>query len=282
MRKLIVCSITVSLIIACGGKKTSDIEYKNAAMLDTAFAEDITHKPSADTVYFDAVHQNQVLTGSDTQEERKLITYSMQKSVGTVFAKDVLRKEKSANLGYSYPAIMSRNETRDINVFVSINNPESLVVSKLREIDFQQIPRVRNSKDTSVIRTQNIYRYKKLTIHLIDDGDNFIVDNRTGESQVIDSVNGNTWHWVIKTKSNNSLARLTLKLTGTAVDGKEEELPEEYIHIKIKLDSNWFRVILDYLHDNPKVSVPALIALAGFIGFIIRYLLGRKKGVDDE
>jgi hypothetical protein len=57
-----------------------------------------------------------------------------------------------------------------------------------------------------------------------------------------------------------------------------DDLDDRVIPISIVIQSNVFRSIMLYLYDNPAVSVPALIAFLGFIGWLIKHFLsGGKK-----
>jgi hypothetical protein len=102
---------------------------------------------------------------------------------------------KSATLGYSYFPEMSRGETRDVNVYVSVKNPSSRIRDTLQVIVNEQNPAPASKQDTSVIYTINVIVYEALEISLVDPAKDFTITAiHPSERQVIDTVDGNRWH----------------------------------------------------------------------------------------
>jgi hypothetical protein len=189
---------------------------------------------------------------------------------------------KSATLGYSYPLTLKKGEIGDINVKVEIKNPNSTLRDQLKNILISQSIDHNPKGDTIVIYSENIPFYKELNVTLSDDAKDFeIATKHLHDTQVIDSVSGNSWHWTIIPKTDKKKAQLMLKIVATDVNDNARVFEPKRIFINIKLDNETgLRRLINYLWDNPAVSLPILISLSGFIGFLIRRSLneGNSEG----
>ena len=188
-------------------------------------------------------------------------------------------EKKSATLGYSYPLSIPRGETRYINAYVTIKYPASFIKDTLKEIIIEQKGDYSEKKDTIVIYPRNIIFYRSLSVSLVDPSNDFAITRiHNADTQVVDTTNGNRWQWSISTKTDKKAASLILKATGMGPDGAPDIFDPKTIRIKITVDPYITRSFFDYLTDNPAVSVPLIVAFLGFIGWLIKYWLGRKKG----
>lgn len=186
---------------------------------------------------------------------------------------------KSAELGYSYPPSLTRREIGDINVQVEIKNPNSTLRDQLTDILISQSSDFNPKGDSIVIYSESIPFYRELDISLSDDAKDFeILAKHLNNIQSIDSISGNNWHWTIIPISDKKKAQLMLKIVATDIKGNSKVFEPKRIYISIKLDNeSCFRRLINYLSENPAVSIPILISFFGFIGFIIRQVLLKKN-----
>jgi hypothetical protein len=189
---------------------------------------------------------------------------------------------KSATLGYSYPPNLKKGEIGDINVKVEIKNPISTLREQLTEVLISQSADHNPKGDSIVIYSENIPFYKELNITLEDDAKDFEISTKhLQDIQVIDSVSGNDWHWTIIPKTDKKTAQLILKIVAKDINGNAKVFEPKRIFINIKLDNETgVRRLINYLWENPAVSVPILISLFGFFGYLIKRKLnkGNVKG----
>ena len=189
---------------------------------------------------------------------------------------------KNAQLGYSYYPKMKRGERKIIRAFVAINNPEGKIKDTLRLIEKNQTIET-SSSDTSTINIiNNIPFYKKIKI-TIDTTNDFIIKAIRANQQTIDTIKGNLWIWQITAQSNKSVADITLLVDAETPEGNVENIDIRQIKINIEIDKiTMVRASVNYLGENPKVSIPILVSLAGFIGWLMKYKLDKKKTVDKK
>jgi hypothetical protein len=95
--------------------------------------------------------------------------------------------------------------------------------------------------------------------------------------QIIDTVDGNWWRWAIKTTTDKKVTQMILKVVAKKEDGTTNRLDSKTIHIQIQIDRNIIRRFVNYLTDNPAVSVPILVSLFGFLGWYIKRRYDKKK-----
>ena len=182
---------------------------------------------------------------------------------------------KTATLGYSYPVKMFRGESKNINVYVLIRNQQSRVRDTLQVIvDEQSI----GDGDSVAINITNVIWYKTLSIELIDPANDFsITPVHNSNKQIIDTIDGNRWRWAIKTATDKKVTELILKIVAEKEDGTTNKFDDKTIHIEIQIDRNIVRRFINYLTDNPAVSVPILVSLFGFLGWWIKRRADKKK-----
>lgn len=184
--------------------------------------------------------------------------------------------EKSAVLGYSYIREMERYETKNINVYISVNNPGSFIVDTLKKIIKSQAS---DLSDTAMaaLDTQNVSFYKYLDIKLIDPDSAFKITRiHSQDKQIIDSLMDNRWRWTIRALTENPQALLILKVIAERPNGNVERLQDINIPIRIKIvpPQNVIRKIWAFLGDNPEYFLTAiLIPLAVYFG---KKVLDRK------
>jgi hypothetical protein len=68
-----------------------------------------------------------------------------------------------------------------------------------------------------------------------------------------------------------------LKVIAEKPGGIKDKFEDKTIPITVKISGNIFRSFFNYLTDNPKVSIPILVSLFGFLGWYIKYRLDKKK-----
>lgn len=185
---------------------------------------------------------------------------------------------KSATLGYTYPPKLKKGEIGDVNVKVEIKNPNSTLRQELTEVLISQSIDQNPKNDSIVIYSETIPFYKELNITLSDDAKDFQISSKhLNDTQFIDSISGNSWHWTIIPITDKRKAQLMLKIVATDNKGYSKIFEPKRIFIDIDLDNvTAFRRFVNYLLENPAVSVPILISFFGFIGFLIRQKLNKK------
>ena len=182
---------------------------------------------------------------------------------------------KSATLGYSYPVKMYRGEAKNINVYVLIRNQESRIRDTLKAIVNEQSP---DDDDSVTINITNVIWYKTLSITLLDPaGDFTIMPVHNLDKQTIDTIDGNKWRWSIKTTTDKKITEMILKVVAEKEDGTIDHFDDRTIHIQIQIDRNIIRRFINYLTDNPAVSVPILVSLFGFLGWYIKRRYDKGK-----
>jgi|SRR5688572_13320808 len=182
---------------------------------------------------------------------------------------------KSATLGYTYPVKMYRGESKNINVYVLIRNQESRIRDTLKAIVNEQSL---SDGDSVSINITNVIWYKTLSITLIDPaGDFTITPIHNSDLQTIDTVDGNWWRWSVKTTTDKKITEMILKVIAKKEDGTADRLDAKTIHIEIRIDRNIVRRFVNYLTDNPGVSIPILVSIFGFLGWYIKQRSGKGK-----
>ena len=185
------------------------------------------------------------------------------------------RARKSATLGYSYPVKMYRGESKNINVYVLIRNQESRIRDTLKAIVNEQSS---DDDDSVTINITNVIWYKTLSITLLDPaGDFTITPVHHSDKQVIDTIEGNKWRWSLKTTTDKKITEMILKVVAEKEDGAIDHFDDRTIHIQIQIDRNIIRRFINYLTDNPVVSVPILVSLFGFLGWYIKRRVEKGK-----
>lgn len=209
----------------------------------------------------------------------QLDTASFTLDTVSIIPSDVHPSVKSATLGYTYPPKLSKGEIGDINVQVEIQNPNSTLSTQLVKVLTSQSIGQNPKGDSIVIYSESIPFYKELDISLSDDAKDFeISPKHLNNIQAIDSLNGNTWHWTVLPITDKKTAQLMLKVVAKNANGTSKVFEPKRIFIAIKVDNTTgVRKMVNYLWENPKVSIPILISFFGFIGFLIKRKLEKKS-----
>ena len=191
----------------------------------------------------------------------------------TIDSSAAVNSFKTATLGYSYPQKIMRGKSKSINVYVSVSNPAGEVEDTLRKIATIQ-KEVVNGNDSVIVETTSIVFYKYLTVKLIDRDKVFdITQIHDNERQLVDTVNGNTWRWVIKTNTDQNVARLILKISAEKPD---RIFDDKDLAINVLIDnSGLLRRLWIWLQDHPE-SLLTLIIIPIFI-YLWRSIFGKKK-----
>ena len=183
----------------------------------------------------------------------------------------------AAYLGYAYPPKITRGGTSIFYAYVSIVDSNLLIRQSLNE-DITTTEGAQGAADTIVIYPRDISFYHSIHLSLTSPAGDFqITPNQTSDTQVINLHFGAHWQWTLTTETDKPTAQLLLKAEGLQAEGAPEQLDTRIIPIRILIQPNIFRTIFLYLADHPAVSVPALIALLGFIGWLIKHFLSKAK-----
>lgn len=252
------------VLLACSNNKSSE--------------ETEAYPGSQDSAYFEV--------GEDTTEfpgPGQLDTASFPVDTATNAPAEEQAQLKSAKLGYSYPPHLKKDEIGDINVVVEIKNPSSALKAQITKIITEQSFGQNPKGDSIVIYSEDIDFYKDISISLEDDAGDFkIAAKHLNDTQAIDSIAGNRWHWTIIPITDKELAQLNLKVVAADFNGNAKVFQPKRIFIDIRLDHvTGIRKLINYLWSTPSVSIPILVSIFGFLGFLIRRKLGESAGGED-
>lgn len=190
-----------------------------------------------------------------------------------------------AELGYNFKPRMARNTMQTITAFVKVRTDSA--GNQIRQIIERRLTRENNGierkDDTTFVYPDEISVYKHLTVKLKGPPDQCSIDAEDNERQEINLKKGNIWHWNLTAKTSMSEINLRLVVHGEEEDGTESDFPAVTLPIKIILSQKESaRSIGAYLTDNPAVTWSAILGLAAFAGWLIKWLLGRKKPEEEK
>lgn len=257
------------LVVSCNSESSSSVSYDVRVEKDSFGGNSLPFDSAS--VNIDSLGGEIIFRDSTGISDMLKNTTS---SVQDVEVKIESSKKRSAVLGYSYFKNMRYDETRSINVYVSVINSISKVIDTLREIN-SEIPPSRKNDTASIITksviTKNILLYKYLTVSLIDPDSNFNIKGiHDNDRQQIDSTADNSWAWSVTPKTKKSHVRLVLKVIAEKQDGSLEPFGARNIPIDISVDTGIFRAIYLWLYSNPDKALA--IVLIPLIGFFWRQL----------
>lgn len=188
---------------------------------------------------------------------------------------------RSAILGYSYFSNMRQHETRSVYAYISINNPESVVISTVQDLTADENP-VRTN-DTVTINTYNLNMllYKYVDVNLLQNDSDFIIrEVHPIARQEIDSIYGNKWQWNITPKTTKEFTTLTLNVVAEKPNGSRDRFESRNISIDITIDKSINRTVWNWMMDNPgKTLTLVIIPLVAFFG---RRYFGDKKAAPPD
>ncbi len=189
-------------------------------------------------------------------------------------------KPKSASIAYSYFTAIKRNEVKNINVHLDINNPESVTRTALKAIEKKQLLSSRDA-DTNFTNTLSIPLYDSVEVALEDPANDYTLSriNHSKDKQKVDTVNGNLWGWTVLTKTDKKETRLILKITAYMPSG-EEVLDNRSIPIRIKLEQTMLRKLWATLLDDPKYFLTVI--LVPLIGYLGKKYFDKKKAAKEN
>jgi hypothetical protein len=276
---LFILLVLVTLYLLINGIsnfKTRDYlsDYKNPNSLpsvDSALASDTVKMDTTKIIYHSAKKDTAKMISADTNRRiphyHSLIVTSVPGIPGRSPASVSDEEPKSAVMCYSYPYSMSRNQTRDVNVYITVNNPASAALDSTKIIVHEQQP---GGNDSTVIACfdHNVVAYKYLKVQLMDVSGAFKIDSlQIPGRQELNTEFHNQWHWKIMTASTEDSVSLIIKITAEKLKGFQDPLPEITVPIKIKISPPPFRKIWEYLVDNPKLCLTAiLIPVVSYFG----------------
>lgn len=187
---------------------------------------------------------------------------------------------KTGTLGYHYNPAMTIHETQEINVYLSPNNLKSAIRDTIRKILIDEDPN-RAPNDTGKIEfKEQIPLYRHVTMQLLPLDSGILIRKLPDmDRQEVDTVHGNTWSWSVYANSAEK-EQSTLALVITSE--KPDRIEKRFIHIKIHVEDNVFRIFYNYLIGHPgdfilKMIVPAIAAIWGVI-FWKRRAAAKKDG----
>ncbi|MGN6398357.1 MAG: hypothetical protein ACTHMI_22485 [Mucilaginibacter sp.] len=188
---------------------------------------------------------------------------------------------KTGTLGYHYSPAMAIHETQEINVYLSPNNSKSAIRDTIHKILVDEDPN-RNPNDTGKIEfKEQIPLYRHVTMQLLPLDSGILIRKLPDMNrQEVDTVRGNTWSWSVYANSaEKEQSTLALVITSENPD----HIEKRFIHIKIHVEDNVFRIFYNYLIGHPgdfilKILAPAIAAIWGVIFWKRRS--GAKKDGD--
>ncbi len=189
-------------------------------------------------------------------------------------------KPKSASIAYSYFTAIKRNEVKNINVRLDINNPETVTRAALKAIEKKQLINGTDA-DTNFTSTLSIPLYDSVEVTLQDPASDYTLSriNHSKDKQKVDTVNGNLWGWTVLTKTDKKETKLILKITAYMPSG-EEVLDNRSIPIRIKLEQTMLRKLWAALLDDPKYFLTVI--LVPLIGYLGKKYFDKKKAAKEN
>lgn len=182
-------------------------------------------------------------------------------------------------LCYSYFTSIAINETKDVNVLVSMDKETDIMIAQIQNIvEEQESKIVENIKNDSQSCIRIKY-YKILTVELIDISDCFEIISNDSQTQYLDPTNDLNWRWTIKPKKDvdAKIARLVIRISGGGEDGKTRKIKEKDIRLDIKIPPNsYWRKMLVFLYNNPELLLTLLLIP------LFKYLFGLIKSKNVE
>jgi hypothetical protein len=173
--------------------------------------------------------------------------------------------------------MIHRKESHLFYAYVTVINDQVSIKTNLRS-DASATEGDDAKNDTIIVYPKNISFYSSIHLSLTDPAGDFkITPVQSSDTQAIHPLNGAHWQWTLYTETDKPTARLFLKAQGLRSEGAPEALDDRVIPIRIIVQSNIFRSVMIYLYDNPKVSVPAIIAFITFIGWLIKHFMSKGK-----
>lgn len=192
-----------------------------------------------------------------------------KKEMTTIDASDV-EVQKSARLAYSYYPEMTRYESKDINVYVSIVKSVNLVKDTLIKIITLQQNASTGKVYMDSIVTSEIPIYKRIRVDLLDPDSSFKIKKLFGETwQDVDSTGDNRWRWNVTPITNALQAKLVIKVIAVTPNGVTKDIDDKTFFIKVKMmgTCQLIRSWWAYLQDNPGIVVTViLVPLIAFFG----------------
>ena len=182
--------------------------------------------------------------------------------------KNTVKAYRTATLGYSYYKHMMQHETRSVVAYISINNPASVIISRVEELNGNPEPVRRNDTFSVFTYNKNFLVYKYVEVSLLQNDSDFIQQAlQLSDRQEVDTLNGNKWVWNITPKTTKKHASLTLRVIAEKPDGNRESFESQNIAIDIIIDKNITRNVWDWMMDNPgKTLTLVIIPLIAFFG----------------
>lgn len=176
------------------------------------------------------------------------------------------------------------NTEQDIIVEISASHPEAQLVQEIKELGKTQDRIEPNTLKYTKFGTQNISFYKYITVLLVNGVDSqFTIKPLPGQQdrQLIDSSFTNKWQWSVKPNIADSKGNLKVIAFAEKPDGTPEQLPDEAIHIKLKIKVvSIFYAIWQWMVGNPKFVLSSMLIPA--IAFLVPWWLNRKKKQNGE
>ncbi len=182
-------------------------------------------------------------------------------------------------LCYSYFTSIAINETKDVNVVVSMDKESDIMIRKIQNIVEEQegkiIEDIKNDSQACI----KIKEYKTLAVELIDISKCFEIISNDSQTQDLDRTSDINWRWTIKPKKDidSEIARLVIRITGGGEDGKTRKIKEKDIRLDIKIPPiSFWRKMLVFLYNNPELLLTLLLIP------LFKYLFGLIKSKNVE
>jgi hypothetical protein len=202
-----------------------------------------------------------------------------EEAVDSIGPPEIIQAEKTALLGYTYPIALRIGEIGDVNAYIEIENPNSTIHEKLVRIVSKQRRDQSAKGDSIIVFEEKIPFYQDITISLNDVANDFKIEQaHDSDKQTIDTINGNKWHWIIIPQTDRKTAQLILNVKANTPEGVVKGYEPKRIFIDVKMDHNsGIRGTITYLWKTPTVSIPILVSLFGFFGFLIKNRIAKKN-----
>ncbi|MCW3091743.1 MAG: OmpA family protein [Ferruginibacter sp.] len=185
---------------------------------------------------------------------------------------------RNASIAYSYFKRIRYKETKDIRVLLKLNTSRPMVEAALNTMETEQQAEIVKESDTNVVKSLTIRGYDSIYISLEYDTADFVVTPvLTEEAQLLDSVNGNSWHWQVKAITEKPTSKIIIKVIAKDTAKGSTQKDERQIAVTILIDNlSGLRKAWIWIIENPQYSIPSIIVP------LIAFLFSRRKKKEEK
>ncbi|MFN3445725.1 MAG: hypothetical protein ACK44D_08295 [Bacteroidia bacterium] len=281
-------ALVLIIFVACGsGQNTKDVTLNDTSEVVPEYPQSMADSTAAIAPDDVTAEEMPPLVGSPAPEVEVKDSITVfppndstpEEAPPTTGSRTPEIKKDVATLCYSYFTRIAVNETKDVNVIVSMDNDAENLLHQIQDIveeqEHQVIEEIKHDSQNCI----RIKPYKKLTIELNDLDGCFEIYCKDSQTQEMDTLHNISWRWTIKPKSeiDRESARLVVRISGEEHGGRIRKIREKDIKLDIIIPPDSFcRKMVSFLYNNPE-SLLTLLLIP-----IFKYLFGLIKTKKDN